>query len=906
MSANNNKYIPAGVFSFADSYQNDIKIQEFNNEKIISSSDYTKNLFKNPGNRSLSYLKSLFPFMEWFPHYPSNINWILSDFITGVTVAIVLVPQSMSYAKLANLQPEFGLYSAFIGLVFYFMFATSREICIGPVAVLSTEVGKVINRIQSEYPNEYNSNEIATTLALICGGIVLGIGLLRLGFIVEFLSLPAIMAFTTGSAINIVSGQLAGLMGFSKQAGKYPTTYQTLISFLKHLPDTKIDAAFGLIGLFILYLWQFICDYYIEKYKNNKKKKLLFIYILNLRTAFVIIISTCISFGIIRYYPKSKKSPYSIIGVVPSGLKHVGKFTPPPQLASRLASDLPITTIVLVLEHISISKSFARLNGYRVNPNQEFVAIGLTNMIGTFFGAYPVTGSFSRTALSAKCGVKTPFKSTFSGVCVLLAIYCFTSAFYYIPNATLCAIIIHCVTNLVANYKFTTKFYMFSPIDFFIFIIGVFITIFASIEDGIYWALCASAAQILWRLCIPNGTFLGRIKVATIRNPILIENINNNNNNSSNDIESENSIIDDTCIKKIDREITKTVNKINQDFIYKWVPLPKDSFNPSFVHTRYINNSIDIEQPPSGILVYRMSESFVYTNCSLQIDQIIYKIRETFKPFNSDRERLWCEYTFKEKNWNFNSKKLSHKLNNLTHLFKRNHDPHSNQIDDSIISSDNDDDDEYLISQQKLDNEKPVLRILHLDFSQVIATDASSIQSLIDLQNTINNFVGFEWEMHFSGIINPWVLRSLINAGFGSNRPLPKSPENDYLKKNLKKLMFWNKNNNKNNIHSQQKEYEKNSDDDSIDIESQQQNYHHDGEHPEYHNAYSQYHNAFEEEVEIEVPDDDDLPIEITPNEKQFDGDLEVGINNDGTIIPLYSTEYPNFHLDIPSYSEYQ
>lgn len=888
-----NRYIPAGVCSFADSYQpqdDDVKIPEYNNEKIVSSTGYIKNLLKNPASRSISYVRGLFPFIEWFPHYPSHLDWVLSDFITGVTVAIVLVPQSMSYAKLAGLEPQFGLYSAFIGLIFYFIFATSREICIGPVAVLSTEVGKTITRVQSKYGNEYSASEIATTLALICGGIVMAIGLLRLGFIVELLSLPAILAFTTGSAFNIICGQLAGLMGYNKLAGRHPTTYQTLIAFLRHLPDTKVDAAYGLVGLFILYLWQYICDKLIAKHHDNKRKRLFYTYILNLRTAFVIIISTCISFGIIRHYPSTKSPAYSIIGEVPSGFNHIGRFIPPANLASRLAADLPICTIVLVLEHISISKSFARLNGYRVNPNQEFIAIGLTNMVGTFFGAYPVTGSFSRTALSAKCGVKTPFKSAFSGVCVLLAIYCFTSAFYYIPNATLCAIIIHCVTNLLASYKISTKLYMFSPIDFFIFIIGAFITVFASIEDGIYFALCASAAQIFWRLCLPNGVFLGRIKVTTVKNPILIKNDNTSDSEPLSETDSESSIIDENG-KKLDREVTKSINKINRDFVYRWVPMQKDSYNPSSIHTRYINRGINIEEPPSGVLVYRMSESFVYTNCSLQIDQIIYKIRETFRPFNSNRERLWSEYKLSEKEWKFKS--WNPKL--LFSGRKQEEEEHSTFNPDSL---------------------KPKFKILHLDFSQVIAIDATSIQTLIDLQNTINNYVGYDWELHFSGIINPWVLRGLINAGFGkNNKNLTKSPENEFLKGSFKQLMFW-----RNNSSLNQTKHKKNDDDNGdsnnsrgIDLEAQNHADHTNSDlhcihtHSEYHNAYSQYHNAFEDEIEVEVDDSSSIPSisSSTANEFQFDGDLEIGINNDGSLFPLYSTDYPNFHFDIPSYSEY-
>ncbi|KAG0687544.1 hypothetical protein C6P40_002195 [Pichia californica] len=840
-----------------------IEIPEYPDKEVIGGEDYIKNLTRNPVKKSLNYVKGTFPCIDWLPHYFNHPNWILSDFITGVTVAIVLIPQSMSYAKLANLDIQFGLYSAFIGTFFYFLFATSREICIGPVAVLSTEVGKIITRVQAKYGDEYSANEIATTLSLISGGIVLGIGILRLGFIVELISLPAILAFTTGSAFNIVCGQLAGLMGYTSKVKKESSTYLTLIQFLKHLPDTKVDAAFGLVGLFVLYVWQILLNYLIKKNRHNPKRKLIYTYILNLRTAFVIIISTCISFGILRYKPHvSKKAPYSIIGKVPSGLNHVGRFIPPPNLAKRLANELPISTIVLVLEHISISKSFARINGYRVNANQEFTAIGFTNMIGTFFGAYPVTGSFSRTALSAKCGVKTPFKSAFTGACVLLAIYCFTSGFYYIPNATLSAIIIHCVAGLLTNYELTTKLYMFSPVDFVIFIVGVFVTVFATIEDGIYWAICASCATLLWRMLLPNGVFLGRIKVFTIRNPTLLRKKNNTLNseayeNQNDDNDDDSGIVDEDELKAnnignndyIKTTEIETANSIssNINFTYKWVPLPKNELNSSFIHTRYINNRIQIEDPPSGVLVYRVSENFIYTNCSLQIDSLISYVRKHMRPFDSDRERLWSEYSWDEKDWDFKNWKFSDlKPQSIESWF--------DLVPPKVYNEDDEDDyDENAVDENG--NRlvlKPKLKILHLDFSQVVAIDSTSIQALLDLKRSIDDYCGTKWEFHFSGIINPWVIRGLVNAGFGGKDVLAAEDlANNFLLEKIHSIPFF-----KNKGYSVEEE----------------ENY----------DPESGIHDSF-----------------------NYGGDLEVSIDENGKLFPIFSTIHPNFHVDIPSYTEY-
>ncbi|KIJ44373.1 hypothetical protein M422DRAFT_60141 [Sphaerobolus stellatus SS14] len=156
----------------------------------------------------------------------------------------------MSYAKLANLAPEFGLYSSFVGVFIYCFFATSKDVSIGPVAVMSLETGKVVARVLKKHPNKWPAHYIATTLAFICGCIVLGLGVLRLGWIVEFIPAPAVSGFMTGSAINIVAGQVPGLFGIAKLLDTRAATYLVIINTLKNLRHSTLDAAFGVTGLF--------------------------------------------------------------------------------------------------------------------------------------------------------------------------------------------------------------------------------------------------------------------------------------------------------------------------------------------------------------------------------------------------------------------------------------------------------------------------------------------------------------------------------------------------------------------------------------------------------------------------------------------------------------------------------
>ena len=154
------------------------------------------------------------------------------------------------------------------------------------------------------------------------------------------------------------------------------------------------------------------------------------------------------------------------------------------------------------------------MNGYKINPNQELIAIGVTNTIGTIFGAYPATGSFSRSALQSKSGALSPASGLFSAVVVIVALYGLTPAFFWIPSAGLSAVIIHAVADLVASPEQVYSFWRVSPVEFVIWFASVLVTVFATIEDGIYTSIAASLALLLVRVARPRGHFLGRVTLA--------------------------------------------------------------------------------------------------------------------------------------------------------------------------------------------------------------------------------------------------------------------------------------------------------------------------------------------------------------------------------------------------------
>ncbi|KAK3688089.1 sulfate transporter family-domain-containing protein [Podospora appendiculata] len=549
----------------------------------------------------LNYLRELFPFLGWIFHY--NLTWLLGDVIAGVTVGFVVVPQGMAYAQLAGLRPEYGLYTSFVGFLLYWAFATSKDITIGAVAVMSTIVGNIIANVQSTHP-QLEAEAIARSLAFISGIVLLFLGLARIGFIVEFIPLVAIGAFMTGSAISIGAGQVPTLLGL-QGVNNREATYLVIVNTLKALPTARLDAAVGLTALFGLYFIRWVCTFMAKRSPARQKT---WFFISTLRMAFIVIVFILMSFLVNRGITDPKKQKFRILGVVPSGFQHVGAPRVDSEILSALAPEIPTTIIVLLIEHIAISKSFGRVNNYIINPSQELVALGFTNVFGPFLGGYPATGSFSRTAIKSKAGVRTPLAGIFTAVLVLLALYALTSVFYYIPSAALSGIIIHAVGDLITEPKELYKYWQTSPLEIVIFFAGVFVSIFTSIENGIYVTVGLSGGVLLFRMAKSPGKFLGRIDIRTAPR----DSVRGNAHLSS-----------------------KTLG--DEDIHTTYVALDQSDLS---------NPELAIKSPHPGVFVYRFGEGLNYVNSARHLDNLtvnIYKVtrRTELNKFEKLGDRPW-------------------------------------------------------------------------------------------------------------------------------------------------------------------------------------------------------------------------------------------------------------------------
>lgn len=755
-------------------------------QDIPSVVDPVKWYFRGFGRMALNYIISIFPILTWIYRY--NWKWLYGDVVAGITVGVVVVPQSMSYAQVAGLEPQYGLYTGFFGVMVYCLFATSKDVSIGPVAVMSAETYKVTNRVMEKLDlGEDKRAAIASLLSLLCGVITLGMGLLRLGFLLEYIPMPAIMGFMTGSAFTIAVGQIPGLMGYKKKMSTRGASYEVVINTLKHLPDTNINAAFGLVSLFVLYFMKFVCGY-LEK--KDKKRKWIWFYLNSMRTALVIIFSTLISWGVYRIY--GKEANIQMIGHIPPGIHpKVNKIDR--EWASALGSELPISVVILVLEHIAISRSFGRVHEYRVNPNQELIAIGVANVFGFFFQAYPNTGSFSRTALKSKCGVRTPLAGVLTGACVIVAIYALTEAFYFISKAALCAVIIHAVGDLIASWQTTYKFFRVSPVEFIIFIADIFICVFVSLEAGLYFSFAACFVYTLLKQTFPKGEFLGKVEFVTpLANPpyVPVENphhipkfalrglesarqysnkltskLNRKSNPKGTVEDVEKTVSGDASFDSTNKNKHRaphaqsfdasqsTSSEQPEDVVgegnvydnFEDTVMPDGSGEPNDIgytrpvathrvttkwwplSHRNVNPEIKIVPPPPGIYVYRFRESLTYQNAAWQTDRIIEYIRK-------------------------------HTKRNLDISFYQNQnlgDRPWNEIGPR----------KYVPPQEE--DTRPVLRAIVFDMSASPNVDMTGAQVLWDAHQELQKYACVPVEFHFAGLLSPWARRTLLESGFG-------------------------------------------------------------------------------------------------------------------------------------------
>lgn len=427
-------------------------------------------------------LKKFIPALEWLPNYKRTD--LSGDLSAGLIVAIMLIPQGMAYALLAGLPPVIGLYASTIPLLIYALFGTSKHLAVGPVAIVSLLVLTGVSTLAEPGSEEYIA--LVLLLMLMIGILQFLMGVFRLGFLVNFLSHAVISGFTSAAAIIIGLSQLKHLLGVKLEAGK--DVFKLLTeAFMRASEINPITISIGFISILLLV--------YIKKLIPKIPGPLL-----------VVVVSILVVYGF-----NLENFRVKIVGEVPSGLPG---FSMPSLEFNAFLALIPIAvTISLIgfMESIAMAKAIAAKEKYKVVANKELIGLGLANIGGSFFSAYPVTGGFSRSAVNYQSGARTPMASVITAFLILLTLLFFTSLFYYLPNAVLAAIIMVAVYGLI-DVKEAKHLFKVRSVDGWTWVITFVATLVIGIELGILVGVGFSLIIFIGRSAYPHVAELGFLR----------------------------------------------------------------------------------------------------------------------------------------------------------------------------------------------------------------------------------------------------------------------------------------------------------------------------------------------------------------------------------------------------------
>ncbi|KAK1421719.1 hypothetical protein QVD17_24277 [Tagetes erecta] len=440
---------------------------------------------------TLDWLDLFLPCSRWIRTY----NWrhnLQSDVFAGITVGIMLVPQSMSYAKLAGLQPIYGLYTGLVPVFVYSIFGSSRQLAVGPVALVSLLVSNVLGNVDS---SSELYTELAIMLSLMVGILECTMGILRLGWLIRFISHSVISGFTTASAFVIGLSQAKYFLGYDvDKSSKIIPLVKSIISGADQFSWPPF-----VMGSFILAV------ILAMKHLGKTRKNFRFLRAAGPLTA--VVLGTAF---VKVFHPSS----ITLVGDIPQGL-------PPfsiPKDFSHVMSLIPtslLITGVAILESVGIAKALAAKNGYELDSNQELFGLGVANICGSMFSAYPSTGSFSRSAVNHESGAKTGLSGIIMGIIMACALQFMTPLFVYIPQCALAAIVISAVTGLV-DYDEAIFLWRVDKKDFFLWALTGATTLFLGIEIGVLIGVGVSLAFVIYESANPHIAVLGRLPGTTI------------------------------------------------------------------------------------------------------------------------------------------------------------------------------------------------------------------------------------------------------------------------------------------------------------------------------------------------------------------------------------------------------
>ncbi|XP_057877879.1 prestin [Melospiza georgiana] len=464
--------------------------------------------------KAKSHLYNFLPILRWLPHYPVR-RYLFGDIISGISTGVMQLPQGLAYALLAAVPPVFGLYSSFYPVFLYTFFGTSKHISIGTFAVVSMMVGSVAVR---EVPDEMicldsnttNTTEIlefysardakrvqvAVALAFLSGLIQLCLGFLRFGFLAIYLTEPLVRGFTTAAAVHVFTSQLKYLLGIktNRYSGPLSVVY-SMVAVFSNITTTNI--ATMIVGLTCIVLLL------IGKEINFRFQKKLPVPIP--MEIIVVIIGTGVSAGM--HLHESYK--VDVVGNIPQGLR--APTVPDIGLIPAIFVDAVAIAIVGFSMAVSMAKIFALKHGYTIDGNQELIALGICNSVGSFFQSIAITCSMSRSLVQESTGGKTQIAGALSAVMVLLVIVAIGYLFEPLPQTVLAAIVMVNLKGMFKQFADVMHFWRTSKIELAIWVAAFVASLLLGLDYGLLSAVTFAMITVIYRTQRPKYRILGQI-----------------------------------------------------------------------------------------------------------------------------------------------------------------------------------------------------------------------------------------------------------------------------------------------------------------------------------------------------------------------------------------------------------
>ena len=446
----------------------------------------------------MSRLRSFLPIMEWLPGYTRQD--FSSDTLAGLIVAIMLVPQGMAYALLAGLPPEVGLYASIVPLFLYGMLGSSRVLAVGPVAIVSLMVASTLGAIAESGTADYITG--ALTLAFLSGALLLAMGFARLGFLVNFLSHPVISGFTSAAALVIGFSQLKHFLGIDIPRSHLIT--ETIAYAIEHIAGLNWGPLLlGLGALLLMLGWRGPLAVVFE---DTRLPNVLTDTISKAGPLIAVAITT----AVVWMAGLDQSAGVKVVASIPAGLPPLTTPSFDLQLVRELLPAAMLISIVGFLESVSVAKSLASKRRQKINANLELIGFGAANIGASLTGGYPVTGGFSRSLVNFTAGAVTPLASIITAVLVAIAVLLFTPLLYYLPKATLAAIIVVAVASLI-DWKTFRHAWIYNKADAASLLATFFAVLTIGVELGIVVGIALSIVLYLWRTSKPHMAVVGRV-----------------------------------------------------------------------------------------------------------------------------------------------------------------------------------------------------------------------------------------------------------------------------------------------------------------------------------------------------------------------------------------------------------